>query len=272
MSVDPKISVVIPSYNQGQFIERTLRSIFDQAYSNLEVIVIDGGSSDDTVEILTKYDDKLAYWVSEADRGQSHALNKGFAQATGDIFAWQNSDDTYVDGAFNRAVAALRKHPEKKIIFGDYFAIDEFDQELRRIYSFDFSINQFIFEGFHLNSQAMFWRSAVHARFGEFDEDLHRTMDYDMIMRFGQNEGENAFLRIDDALACFRRHADQKTHGFDDVVSKEHEYIANKLQTRRYDFPYKLLKPTYRLRRLYWYWRRGGHELVIERLPSPFRR
>lgn len=261
-----KISIVIPSYNQGQFIESTLESIFNQRYSNLEVIVIDGGSTDETVEILKKYDDRIAYWESAPDRGQSHALNKGFKHATGDIFAWQNSDDIYVDGTFNRVVAAFRGNPSKKIVFGDYFIIDENDEPLERVNSFDFSLQHFIFEGFHLNSQALFWRSEVHQRFGEFDEELHRTMDYDMLLRFGINEGQDAFLRIDDTLACFRRHVDQKTRGFDELTEAEHMRIAQRWDTHRFERPYSYLRGVFRLRRLYWYWRRGGYHLVIQKL------
>jgi|SRR5690554_5481368 len=262
----PKISIVIPSFNQGKFIERTLESIFQQAYRNLEVIIIDGGSDDETVDILKRYDDRLHYWESEPDRGQSHALNKGFQRATGEIFAWQNADDTYVDGAFNRVIAAFRADPAKKIVFGDYFTIDEHDREVERVHAFDFSLKHFIFEGFHLNSQATFWRKEVHQRFGEFDEELHRTMDYDMLLRFGLTEGEDAFLRIDDALACFRRHADQKTQGFDVRVRIEHERIAKRWHTKRHERPYNLLRSIFRLRRVYWYWRRGGYTLVVEKL------
>ena len=106
-----KFSIVIPSYNQGEFLERTLLSVINQGVET-EIIVIDGGSTDNSVEIIKKYEDKIAYWVSERDRGQSHALNKGFAKATGDIFGWQNSDDIYMPGAFKKVLEVFEKFPD----------------------------------------------------------------------------------------------------------------------------------------------------------------
>ena len=99
MNALPKISTVTPSFNQGKFLEKTILSVLEQGYPNLEYIIIDGGSSDESVDIIKKYADRLNYWVSEADRGQSHAINKGFERATGEIFGWLNSDDWYHPGA-----------------------------------------------------------------------------------------------------------------------------------------------------------------------------
>ncbi len=109
----PKISIVMPSYNQVRFIERSILSVLNQDYLNIELIIIDGGSSDGTVDIITKYQKHIAYWVSEPDDGQSHALNKGFARASGQIYGWLNSDDLYLPGAFRMAVHLLQEYQVK---------------------------------------------------------------------------------------------------------------------------------------------------------------
>src|SRR3990172_2381086 len=108
----PKITVVTPSYNQVSFLERTILSVLNQNYPNLEYIIIDGGSTDGSVEIIKKYESKLAYWVSEPDRGQSHAINKGWMRSSGEIMAYLNSDDTYRDGALFCIAKYFTEHPE----------------------------------------------------------------------------------------------------------------------------------------------------------------
>ena len=115
----PKISIVTPSFNQGQFIEETIRSVLDQDYPNLEYLVIDGGSTDQTVDTIRKYEPHLSYWESEKDRGQVHAINKGLARATGDIFAFINSDDIYLPGTFSTVAKYFDEHPDAEWICGD---------------------------------------------------------------------------------------------------------------------------------------------------------
>jgi glycosyltransferase involved in cell wall biosynthesis len=267
--VAPRISVVMPSYNQRQFIERSILSIINQNYPNLEFIIIDGGSNDGTVDILRKYEKYLEYWISESDNGQSNALNKGFAHASGDIYGWLNSDDLYMPLAFERAVDMLSKHPEKSIVFGDWLNIDSDDLTIDRQYAFDFNINQFKYEGFHLNAQSMFWRKEVHQRFGGYLESLYNTMDYQMILVFGINEGNAAFLRIPEVLGCFRHHAEQKTQSFSDAVFDEHRLMANRYgYSDKYTPKGKAKRILYRFRRAYWYAYRGGISFFIKKLNS----
>jgi len=127
----PKISVVTPSYNQAEFLERTILSVLNQNYPNLEYIIIDGGSTDGSVEIIKKYEKYLAYWVSEKDRGQAHALNKGFEKSTGDLIGWQNSDDIYLPGAFFKVAEAYKKKPNYDVYFGSVYFVDRDDKIIR---------------------------------------------------------------------------------------------------------------------------------------------
>src|ERR1041385_5052951 len=120
-----KLSIITPSFNQGRFLEETILSVLKQGYEPLEYIVIDGGSTDESVSIIRRYEDKLAYWVSEKDRGQVHAINKGLAHATGDILAFINSDDVYLPGTFNAVMSHFAEHPQSKWICGDTIMFGE---------------------------------------------------------------------------------------------------------------------------------------------------
>lgn len=268
-----KFSVVMPCFNQVKFIERSILSILNQDYSNLEFIIIDGGSTDGTVDIIQKYQKHLAYWISESDNGQSDALNKGFARATGDIFGWLNSDDLYLPEAFNVAENIFISYPKKGIIFGDWLDIDVDDQLIEIYTAFNFNIGQFKYEGFHLNAQSMFWRRDVHKRFGGFDVSLHNTMDYQMIVAFGINEGNSSFLRIERAFGCFRRYAEQKTGNFDARVIAEHRSIAARYgYYDKYQVVGRIKRFFYRFRRAYWYFKRGGFVHLFAKMTMRYKR
>jgi glycosyltransferase involved in cell wall biosynthesis len=266
-SMFPRISVIMPSYNQSQYIERSILSVLNQNYPNLDFIIIDGGSTDGTVDIIRKYSEHLSYWISEPDHGQSDALNKGFARATGDIYAWLNSDDIYTPRAFEHVIAALAASPDKKVVYGDYLFIDPDDRTTDYQYAFDFNLNQFKYEGWHIWGQSMFWRREVHKRFGGFDIRLHKTMDYQMILEFGLNEGQDTFLRIPVALGCFRRHADQKTQAFTETDLREHRLIASRYRFNdKYGPIGDVKRVLYRFRRIYWYVKRDGVSYLWGRL------
>lgn len=267
----PKISIVMPAFNQAQFIERSILSILNQGYPNIELIIIDGGSSDGTVEIIKRYEDQIAYWVSEKDEGQSDALNKGFSRASGEIYGWLNSDDLYTPEAFESAVDAFRVNQKKMVVFGDWLSIDIYDNPVDLHHAFDFNLNHFKYEGFHLNAQSMFWRSDVHEGFNGFDVDLYNTMDYQMILEFGINIGQEKFLRIPKVLGAFRRYDGQKTGNFTPNVLREHQSMA-----LRYGYMNKygsfgvLKRLPYRFRRAYWYFKRGGLRELLSRLKAAY--
>ena len=128
----PLVSILTPSYNQGRFLEETIQSVLSQDYPYLEYIIVDGASMDGSVEIIQRYASQLAWWVSEPDQGQTDALNKGFAHAHGEVFAWLNSDDTYQRGAVTQAIEALHAHPEAAMIYADANLIDELGNVIGR--------------------------------------------------------------------------------------------------------------------------------------------
>jgi glycosyltransferase involved in cell wall biosynthesis len=266
-----KISIVMPSFNQVQFIERSILSVLNQGHPNIELIIIDGCSSDGTVEIIKRYEDRIAYWVSEKDLGQSDALNKGFALASGDIYGWLNSDDLYMPGAFQSAVDAFQVNQEKMVVYGDWLCIDRDDKLVDLNYAFDFSLGHFMYEGFQFNAQSMFWRSNVHKMFSGFDVNLYNTMDYQMILEFGINVGEKKFLRIPKVLGAFRRYDGQKTEGFTANVLCEHQSMALRYgYINKYGKLGALRRLPYRFRRGYWYFKRGGLRELLSRLKSAY--
>jgi glycosyltransferase involved in cell wall biosynthesis len=197
----PRMSIVTPSYNQGRFIEETIRSVLLQGYPNLEYIIIDGGSSDDTVEIIRKYEPWLAYWVSEPDHGQSHAINKGFRQATGDILAWLNSDDVYQPGALYAAAATFQQHPQAGLVYGRVAKCDQDSRPLGSGWGQTFDLAG-IFRGANPVAQpSAFFRRAPFDHVGELDESLHFVMDTELWMRLGL---ASEVVFVDEILAKFR--------------------------------------------------------------------
>ncbi len=178
----PRLSIVTPSYNQAAFLEATLRSVLLQGYPHLEYIVIDGGSDDGSVAILQKYDSFLAYWVSEGDRGQSHALNKGFARATGDLIGWQNSDDTYEPQALARAARAWLANPTAGVIYG---RVNYIDADGRVIGAYPVQepsvITTIPFTS--VSNHSVFYTARVFQAGERLDETLQHCMDQEFHLR-----------------------------------------------------------------------------------------
>ena len=204
-----RVSIVTPSYNQGRFLEETIISVLNQDYPNLEYIMIDGGSTDNSVDIIRKYEDRLAYWVSEPDKGQSDAINKGFQRATGEILAWLNSDDIYLPGAIKAAVQFFEQHPDIDFVYGDFCLIDERGRVLfqRKEIDFDYKI---LLYGCNLISQpTSFFRRTVLDKIGFLDQTLDYLMDYEFWLR-ASNNGVR-FKHIPNTLAAFRLHSTTKT-------------------------------------------------------------
>lgn len=202
-----KISVVTPSYNQAQFIEETIQSVLAQNYEPFEHIVIDGGSTDGTIEILRRY--PHLKWVSEPDRGQSHALNKGLAMVTGDIIGWLNSDDLYEPAAFQTVAECFEGQPDLGMIYGYCRFIDQRKRTIRLVKPPDWDLHRLIaVQHSYIPGPTVFFRREVYRELGGLDEDLHYAMDYEYWIRIGR---EGRVHRIPEVLAAFRHHPEGKT-------------------------------------------------------------
>ncbi|MEM5776358.1 MAG: glycosyltransferase family 2 protein, partial [Anaerolineaceae bacterium] len=182
----PLVSIITPSYNQAAFLEETIRSVLEQDYPRIEYIIIDGGSTDGSAEIIQRYAGKLAYWVSERDRGQTDALNKGFARATGSILAWLNSDDTYQPGALREAVAYLSAHPDVGMVYGDGNFIDEHGEVIGRFPSAQTDLQKLRRGYVHVCQQSSFFRADLWRAVGPLDPSFFFAMDYDLWVRLAQ--------------------------------------------------------------------------------------
>ena len=203
-----KISIVTPSFNQALFIEQSIRSVLGQAYPDIEHIVVDGGSTDRTIEILKRYPHLT--WISEPDRGQTHALNKGFAMATGDIVGWLNSDDTYCENIFSD-VAKVFENPEVMVVYGHGFEIDENGAVKRPLFSRGISEDNLVKYWkwkCEYVQPAFFFRRAVFKEIGHLDEHLFYVMDYDLLLRLCCRY---PFHCLEKPLANFRLYDTSKT-------------------------------------------------------------
>jgi glycosyltransferase involved in cell wall biosynthesis len=205
----PRITVVTPSYNQAPFLERTILSIHNQMYPNLEHIVIDGGSTDGSAEICKKYEKRLAYWHSKPDQGQCDAINQGAGKATGLFMTWINSDDILLPGALEKVGSQIMKRPDRDLFYGNQVEVDESDRVTKRVYTIDFNLKDFLYEvNIIIHQQSAFWRVEL---FRELDGLSHcpYAMDYDLFFRM-ISKGIR-WHRIEDYLAAFRMYPQSLT-------------------------------------------------------------
>lgn len=210
----PRISVVMPSFNQAAYLRQSLDSVLDQHYPNLEFIVMDGGSTDGSADILRAYSSHLTYWVSEPDNGQAHALNKGFARSIGDVMTWLNSDDLLLPNTLHAVSTVFARFPQIEWLTGQRLllradGIQRFPLPMARV-------RPLIRRGWYhgrllgfIQQEGTFWRRNLwEAAGGRVDERLHYAMDYDLWRRFAHHAD---LVTIDRALGAFRVHEGQKT-------------------------------------------------------------
>jgi glycosyltransferase involved in cell wall biosynthesis len=204
----PRISVVTPSYNQGEYIEETIRSVLLQQYPNLEYFVMDGGSGDATREVIGRYADHLTGWVSEPDEGQTDAILKGFQQATGEILCWINSDDRLAPGALLRVAAAANRFPDAGLIHARCSYIGSDGEALPSSAGRDFDLLETIRGNNSVAQSSAFFRRSAYEAAGGLDVSLHYVMDMDLWLRLGL---VTDVVFIDDSWSEFRRHEESKT-------------------------------------------------------------
>lgn len=180
------VSIVTPSFNQAQFLEATILSVLNQDHPNIEYIIVDGGSTDGSVDIIRRYADRLSWWISEKDQGQTDAINKGFAHATGEILAWINSDDTYEPGAVSAAVARLRARPEVGLIYANTNFIDEKGRVIGRFPAAKTDLQRLKQGYVHIPQQSAFFRADLWHKVGPLDPSFYFAMDYDLWVRLAR--------------------------------------------------------------------------------------
>jgi glycosyltransferase involved in cell wall biosynthesis len=218
----PRICVVTPSFNQAQFLEQTLRSVLLQGYPNLEYIVVDGGSTDGSVQILENYAPWLNYWVSEHDRGQVDAINKGLRRSAADWIAWQNSDDIYYPGALWRVAEAVRYHPGAALVVGNVNLIGADDRLITDLRYVRPTYRSMLAEGMVMTNQAAFWRRELHATVGWLNESYGCAFDYDWFLRV---LARGHARHVDYTLGGYRIYRDTKTTRMLQQCAEEHERI-----------------------------------------------
>ena len=210
----PLVSIITPSFNQAQFLEATIQSVLEQDYPRIEYIIVDGGSTDGSVDVIKKYEDKLVWWVSEKDKGQTDAINKGFAHAKGQILAWINSDDTYNPRAVGQAVKYLFENPEVAMVYADCNFINEAGQVIGKFNSAQTDYHR-LREGYvHIPQQTMFFRAKYWQELGPLDPSFFFAMDYDLWTRIA-SKAPIKYL-AGQTWANFRIHNLGKTSTHDD--------------------------------------------------------
>lgn len=227
----PLVTIVTPSYNQGRFIRATIESVLAQEYPHIEYIIMDGGSHDETAAIAKQYEGRLVF-ISEKDRGQSHAINKGFRMARGEIVAWINSDDVILPGAVARAVQALERNPAAGAVYGEGYLIDIDGHITARFPATEpFNLWKLVYLSDYILQQTVYIPRAVFDKVGFLDEQLRWGLDWDLLIRIGK---EYHMEYVPEMMGCLREHLEAKTFAGGHKRFRELVAIMRKHGTRRY--------------------------------------
>jgi glycosyltransferase involved in cell wall biosynthesis len=265
----PRISIVTPSFNQGDFLEYTILSVLNQDYPNLEYIIIDGGSTDRSIEIIKKYEKYLAFWVSEKDEGQSDAINKGFRRSTGDILAWLNSDDLYLPGALGRMGRLFSEDSSADVIFGDIHIADQHGEINRTMKEVRFSPKALLYGAMNINQQAMFWRRRAWETSGPL-RNMYFYMDGYLLLSFVKHGARIRYIK--EPLAVFRMHSMNKSQS-----QQKYQYEYRDLHREFFDLDvgsanFRIFHAFYYLRRILFFLVCGDLEYLFLGIRSRLRR
>jgi glycosyltransferase involved in cell wall biosynthesis len=221
----PRLSVVIPSYNQAVFLGRTLESVVGQHYPDLEIIVMDGGSTDDSLAVIDRYRHQIAHVSSGPDGGQSCAIADGFARATGDFVSWLNSDDTYEPGALMAIGTFLRDHAGVDFVYGDTNIIDADDRVIAHKRSIRFNLGVMRYAFLTVPQMSAFWSRRLYEEVGGIDRTLRFCMDYDLFVRMAMRAPP---VRIARTIGSFRVHGSSKTSTLEHVRQLEDRLVHDR--------------------------------------------
>ena len=238
----PKISIVTPSYNQGEYLEETILSVINQNYPNLEYVIIDGGSTDNSVEIIKKYQKHLKYWVSEKDNGQSNAINKGFKKLTGDVFNWLNSDDYLEEGALFKIGEEFKKDKKLDVLAFNFYQVDE-NSIILNVHKGTQLLNPIeksIGYVRPLIQPATFFKMEKIRKVFPIKESLHYSMDFEMWTRFIINFPNFSFKNLDEPIVNFRTHPTSKTE--QNLTSNSPSDLTNKFSQEIHSILWNLTK------------------------------
>jgi glycosyltransferase involved in cell wall biosynthesis len=264
----PKMTIVTPTLNQALYLERTILSVLNQGYPNLEYLILDGGSRDGTQDIIEKYTRHLAYWRSSPDRGQAAALKEGFERGSGEIFAWINSDDMYLPGVLKEVARRMKDDPGADVCYGNMLLIDSESRLVgeRRVTgcSNRFMNLGFRYGGFGVYQPASFWRRGAYEQVGGIDPLLHFDMDNDLFIRFVLKGSRFTF--IPRSLVAFRIHDASKTFQLQDGTKSEIPLLIARYHLDQYSIKAACIRTLVRLYRGWRYLIQGDAGYLLSRL------
>ena len=264
-----RITVVTPSFNQAQFLDQTIDSVLSQGYPNLEYIIIDGGSTDGSPDIIRRYEKHLAYWISEKDRGPADALAKGFSRGTGAILAYLNSDDIYLPGSLE-AIADVMSDPAVDVAYGNMYWIDTTGCIIGEQRQTPFIPMGYLYGGATLQQPATFWKRDLYTQCGGIDASYHFAYDTDLFVRFAVRGAR--FKHVNRFVASFRIHSQSKSSTEFDLCRRELE----RLRQAYLPFPFhslraRCVRAMTTLRRSFWYATQGDLLWLLRRIPDRIR-